>query len=188
MPNIRHRGPTSNAHVKPDCCHMTDPDSFYLPLSHPMICKIVWCPHCATEPKRRYPIIQRPQPYDEETSRVLLNLTLRDGWTLLPPRRNMLRSSFLKKTYKDLQQFANRVGVPLLVSPTAHPIIMRPSEDTVDFTDIVHYMEGHWGQTSQARFRHADRRPPPPPPPGPLPQDTGEGVRERRVIDMYTVD
>ena len=155
------------------------------------------------ENKRRYGIIQRPASYDDETSRVLLNLTLGAGWTMLPPRNNMPGSDFLKKTYKDLQAFANHLGVPLLVPPTAHPIIMRPSQDTVDFTDIIHHIEGRAGQTPPQSWRFAGRQPPHPPP-GPPPPDhwstriwgpplpsvpeVGEGARQRRPRAGMTVE
>ncbi len=204
MPNIRGRGPTSCAHIKSNCGGLHDPEAFFLALDHPLVGKIHWCPNCATEEnKRRYGIIQRPASYDDETSRVLLNLTLGAGWTMLPPRNNMPGSDFLKKTYKDLQAFANHLGVPLLVPPTAHPIIMRPSQDTVDFTDIIHHIEGRAGQTPPQSWRFAGRQPPHPPP-GPPPPDhwstriwgpplpsvpeVGEGARQRRPRAGMTVE
>ena len=149
---------------------LAQPGVIFLSLDHPLVNQIHWCPNCATERKRRFCIIQRPPSYDDESCRVILNLTLRDGWTLLPPRNNMPRSGFLKKTYKDLQAFANHLGVPLLVSPTAHPIILRPSGSEVDFTDVIHHIEGrsgdaNYGSRPSEAWRCTVRQPPPPPPP-----------------------
>ncbi len=81
----------------------------------------------------------------------------------------MPHSGFAKKTYKDLQAFANHLGVPLLVSPTAYPIILRPSGDgIVDFTDVIHYIDGRVGNVpapGAGVWRTTVQQPPPPPPP-----------------------
>ncbi len=183
MPKVSTRTPTSCAHTDPGCGGLHNPESFFLSLDHPLVNKIHWCPNCATDRKRRHIIIQRPPSYDDESSRIILNLTLRDGWTLLPPRNNMPRSGFLKKTYKDLQAFANHLGVPLLVSPTAHPIILRPSGNEVDFTDVIHHIEGRsgdakYGSRPSEAWRCTVRQPPPPPPPKAPPRRAPEESEE----------
>ena len=134
---------------------MQDPEDFYMALDHPLARFLPWCPHCATEPKRRKAIIPRPSLYDDEASRVLLNLLLKDGWSLMSPRPYW---RVCKKDYKNLRQFANVMGLPIAVSPEGFPIVLRESPDTVDFAAFANY-----------RASLLKARPSPPPPEQPPP-------------------
>jgi len=65
----------------------------------------------------------------------------------------------------------------LLVSPTAYPVILRPTSDgIVDFTDVTHYMQtgrgfgmlpSRGGDVPVEIRRTTVRQPPPPPPKAP---------------------
>ncbi len=106
-------------------------------LDHPLTRFIPWCPHCAgTESKRRRAVIQSPELYDDEVSRVLLDLLLKDGWSLMSSRPYWEVGT---EDYKNLQQFANTIGLPIAVSPEGFPIVLRRSTATVDFAAFVNY-------------------------------------------------